>query len=116
MDLEFCQVKMFRQRQIGVPEFIWKKTRPNNSRICGQNISDFNRAGVPLVEIVSEPDMASSAEAKLLPGITNDFSLFDVSDADMEKGHMRCEVNISVQEEANLQMIMALSNLWLATR
>ncbi len=67
---------------------------------AGKTLVDFNRAGVPLVEIVSEPDIASAAEAKAYcQELQMIFRYLDVSDADMEKGHMRCEVNISVQEE-----------------
>lgn len=61
---------------------------------------DFNRAGVPLVEIVSDPDLQSAAEAKAYSQeIQNILRCLEVSDADMEKGHMRCEANISLQEE-----------------
>lgn len=61
---------------------------------------DFNRAGVPLVEIVSDPDMESAAEAKTYcQELQQIFRYLEVSDADMEKGHMRCEANISIQEE-----------------
>ena len=69
------------------------------------------------MEIVSEPDVQSAAEAKAYcQELQMIFRCLDVSDADMEKGHMRCEVNISVQEEGKFTNIMALSNLWLATR
>ncbi len=66
----------------------------------GETLVDFNRAGVPLVEIVSEPDIQSAAEAKAYcQELQMIFRALEASDADMEKGHMRCEVNISLQEE-----------------
>lgn len=66
---------------------------------------DFNRAGVPLVEIVSDPDIQSSAEAKAYcQELQMIFRYLGVSDADMEKGHMRCEANISVQEEEKFEI------------
>jgi len=66
----------------------------------GDTLVDFNRAGVPLVEIVSDPDIQSAAEAKMYcQELQMIFRALGISDADMEKGHMRCEVNISLQEE-----------------
>ncbi|MDO9509725.1 MAG: Asp-tRNA(Asn)/Glu-tRNA(Gln) amidotransferase subunit GatB [Candidatus Magasanikbacteria bacterium] len=65
-----------------------------------RTLVDFNRAGVPLVEIVSDPNIANAVEAKAYcQELQNIFRYLDVSNADMEKGHMRCEANVSVQEE-----------------
>ncbi|MBU0545845.1 Asp-tRNA(Asn)/Glu-tRNA(Gln) amidotransferase subunit GatB [Patescibacteria group bacterium] len=66
----------------------------------GSTLVDFNRAGVPLVEIVSDPDIQSSSEAKAYcQELQMILRFLHVSNADMEKGHMRCEANVSVQEE-----------------
>lgn len=60
---------------------------------------DLNRAGVPLLEIVTEPDFRSAAEAKLfLQNLRNIVRYLGVSDADMEKGHLRCDANVSVRK------------------
>ncbi|MBT3949024.1 Asp-tRNA(Asn)/Glu-tRNA(Gln) amidotransferase subunit GatB [Candidatus Parcubacteria bacterium] len=67
---------------------------------------DFNRAGVPLVEIVTDPDFKSSAEAKVYcQELRSLMRALEVSDADMEKGHMRCEANISIQEAGNFEIV-----------
>ena len=59
---------------------------------------DLNRAGVPLLEIVSEPDMRSAAEAvAYLRTLRSLLRYIDVSDADMERGHLRCDVNVSLR-------------------
>lgn len=59
---------------------------------------DFNRAGTPLLEIVSEPDIASAEEAfAYLTSLRQILIYGDISDADMEKGQLRCDVNVSVR-------------------
>lgn len=62
------------------------------------SIVDFNRAGTPLVEIVTEPDMRSAAEAKeYMTALRNLLLYLDVSDCSMEEGSMRCDANVSVR-------------------
>jgi aspartyl-tRNA(Asn)/glutamyl-tRNA(Gln) amidotransferase subunit B len=59
---------------------------------------DLNRAGVPLIEIVSEPDLRSAEEASTyLRTVRSLLRYTGVSDADMEKGHLRCDVNVSLR-------------------
>src|ERR1700676_531537 len=59
---------------------------------------DLNRSGTPLIEIVSEPDMRSSAEAyAYLTEIKLVMQYLNVSTCDMEKGHLRCDANVSVR-------------------
>jgi aspartyl-tRNA(Asn)/glutamyl-tRNA(Gln) amidotransferase subunit B len=59
---------------------------------------DLNRSGTPLIEIVSEPDMRSSSEAyAYLTEIKQVLQFVEVSTCDMEKGHLRCDANVSVR-------------------
>jgi aspartyl-tRNA(Asn)/glutamyl-tRNA(Gln) amidotransferase subunit B len=59
---------------------------------------DLNRAGVPLLEIVSEPDLRSPAEAAAyLRTLRQILRYIEVSDADLEKGHFRCDANVSLR-------------------
>jgi aspartyl-tRNA(Asn)/glutamyl-tRNA(Gln) amidotransferase subunit B len=59
---------------------------------------DFNRAGVPLLEIVSEPDLHSSDQACAYLNALKDILIYGgISDCDMEKGMVRCDVNVSVR-------------------
>jgi aspartyl-tRNA(Asn)/glutamyl-tRNA(Gln) amidotransferase subunit B len=61
---------------------------------------DFNRAGVPLMEIVTQPDITSPEEAfAFLTSLKQILQYGDVSDADMEKGQFRCDCNVSVRLE-----------------
>lgn len=65
---------------------------------CGTKI-DFNRAGVPLIEIVTEPDMRSASEAeKFLEKICEILLYFEVSECKMQEGNIRCDVNVSVRK------------------
>lgn len=66
---------------------------------------DFNRSGVPLVEIVTEPDFGNSDDVKLfLEELHAMIIALDVSDADMEKGSMRMEPNISVSLKSTKEL------------
>ena len=59
---------------------------------------DLNRSGTPLIEIVSEPDMRSSDEAyAYLTELKQMLQFIEVSSCDMEKGHLRCDANVSVR-------------------
>ncbi|MCD8209445.1 MAG: Asp-tRNA(Asn)/Glu-tRNA(Gln) amidotransferase subunit GatB [Coprobacillus sp.] len=60
---------------------------------------DYNRAGTPLIEIVSKPDLRSANEAmKYIEEIRSIVSYLDVSDGRMEEGSLRCDVDISIRE------------------
>lgn len=61
---------------------------------------DYNRAGVPLIEIVSKPDMNNAEEARMfLEKLRNTLKFLEVSDVKMEEGSLRCDININVVDE-----------------
>ncbi len=66
---------------------------------------DYNRAGVPLLEIVSEPDMRSAAEAKeYLEKLKVILKYINVSDCNMEDGSLRCDANVSIRPAGQLEL------------
>ncbi|MEK7677302.1 MAG: Asp-tRNA(Asn)/Glu-tRNA(Gln) amidotransferase subunit GatB [Verrucomicrobiota bacterium] len=66
---------------------------------------DFNRAGVPLLEIVSEPDLTGADMAYEYLNALKDILIYGgVSDCDMEKGMVRCDVNVSVRPQGSTEL------------
>ena len=71
----------------------------NHNEFSGGSLVDLNRAGVPLIEIVSEPDIRSSGEAdRYLKKLKSILQYIDVSDCKMEEGSLRADVNVSVHK------------------
>ncbi len=78
------------------------------------SLVDFNRAGTPLLEIVTQPDLRSPEEAvALLQSIRMHLAAAGISDCDMEKGQMRCDANVSVRPvgQAALNPRVEMKNL-----
>ena len=79
----------------------------HDSEVTGRDSTyvDLNRSGVPLLEIVSEPDLRSAAEAgAYLRALRSILRYIDVSDADMEKGHFRCDANVSLRPRGQTRL------------
>jgi len=67
-----------------------------------QSLVDYNRGGVPLMEIVTEPDFRSAAQVRaFLDTVKANMEYLGVSDCKMEEGSMRCDINISVRPEGS---------------
>lgn len=68
----------------------------------GTRLVDFNRCGVPLVEMVTEPDLRSGDEAaQYLIQLRQLLRWIGVSEADMERGHLRCDANVSIRKRGS---------------
>jgi aspartyl-tRNA(Asn)/glutamyl-tRNA(Gln) amidotransferase subunit B len=94
--------KTVRLTRIHIEEDTGKSMHGGSSdgRIAGSAFSllDFNRAGVPLMECVSEPDIRSAEEAvAYLEALKRTFVALGVSDVKMEEGSLRCDANISIR-------------------
>lgn len=69
---------------------------------CEDTLVDYNRCGVPLIEIVTEPDFRSSKEAKVfLEDLKLILQYIKVSDCKMQEGSLRCDINVSVRPEGD---------------
>jgi len=76
------------------------------------SLVNYNRAGVPLMELVTEADISSGEEAKeFCQKLRLILRYLDASDADMEKGQMRCEVNVSISKSEKLGTKVEVKNL-----
>ncbi len=70
----------------------------------GSSLVDYNRCGVPLIEIVSEPDMASPEEAKAyVEKIKSILEYIEVSDCKMQEGSLRADINLSVRPKGQIE-------------
>ena len=71
----------------------------HSDKFDGVSLVDLNRCGVPLIEIVSEPDMRSSEEAKVyLETLKSILQYLGICDCKMQEGSIRCDVNVSVHK------------------
>src|SRR5205085_11968326 len=81
---------------------------------AGRSLVDFNRGGTPLVELVSRPDIRSAEQAKsFLELLRQTIVELGISDAEMEKGTLRCDANVSVRKvgESGLRTRTELKNM-----
>ena len=110
--------KKIRIHDIHIEEDTCKSTHGKTSSML-----DFNRAGVPLVEIVTEADMNSDEEAMKYLERLRDLLLYaDVSDCKIEEGSMRCDCNVSISKtekwgtKVEIKNIGSISNVGLAIK
>jgi len=115
-DMPFCREgfleiggKKIRVTRVHLEEDTGRLAHPEGK---DYSLVDFNRAGVPLMELVTEPDVTSGKEARKF---AEEFQLIlrylNVSDADMEKGQLRVEVNISLSKDKTLGTKVEIKNL-----
>jgi aspartyl-tRNA(Asn)/glutamyl-tRNA(Gln) amidotransferase subunit B len=86
-------------RKIGITRIHLEEDAAKNMHgVGGDTLVDFNRAGTPLMEIVSEPDMRSAAEAEeYLKKLREILMFVGVNDGNLEEGSFRCDANVSIR-------------------
>ena len=85
-------------RKIGLTRIHLEEDVAKSTHLENASVIDFNRAGTPLMEIVSEPEIETPEEAFAYLKTLQQILIYGgISDADMEKGQLRCDVNVSVR-------------------
>ncbi len=93
------------QKTIGVTRAHLENDAGKSIHSASGSLVDLNRAGTPLLEIVSEPDMRSSEEAILyLKKLHSIVRYLGISDANMQEGSFRCDVNISIRPKGEIKL------------
>jgi len=101
--------KQIRIERIHLEEDTGKLIHPKTENY---SLIDYNRAGVPLMELVTHPDIHSASQAReFIKSLQMILRYLDVSKANMEKGEMRCEVNISISDDDQLGTKVEIKNL-----
>jgi len=111
-DIPFCENGEF--MDIGITRAHLEEDTAKNVHPTDEKYSliDFNRSGVPLMELVTEPDIKSAEEAKeFCQNLQQILRSLQVSDSNMEKSQMRCEVNISLSNTDKLGTKVEIKNL-----
>ena len=85
-------------KKIGIERIHMEEDTAKQTHFGDYTLIDYNRCGVPLIEIVSKPDMRSGEEAaKYVEKLRSILSYCGVSDCKMDEGSMRCDINISLR-------------------
>ena len=92
-------------KRIGITRAHLEEDAGKNIHQGNQSLVDLNRAGTPLLEIVSEPDMRSSDEAvRYLKKLHSILRYLDISDANMQEGSFRCDANVSIRPKGDTKL------------
>ena len=101
--VEFFNESFEQSETIGIQQIQMETDTAKSIHTAGASLIDYNRAATPLIEIVTKPEFHTSAQvASFLKELQRIARYNDISDADMEKGQMRVDVNISISKDSCL--------------
>ena len=101
----YINLKDGAQKRIGITRAHLEEDAGKNIHHGNESLVDLNRAGTPLLEIVSEPDIRSAEEAVLyLKKLHSIVRYLDISDANMQEGSFRCDVNLSIRPKGDTKL------------
>ena len=87
------------EKEIRINNFHLEEDAASQNHLYDTSSIDYNRAGVPLLELVTEPDFHSADEAvAFLEHMRSVYQYLDISEADSKKGQIRCDVNVSIMD------------------
>lgn len=92
-------------KRVGIERAHMEEDAGKSTHRGGYSLIDYNRAGVPLLEIVSKPDMTSGAEAaEYARTVRSILRYLDVCDGNLEEGSMRCDCNVSLKPKGQKEL------------
>ena len=105
IEIEDSQIKKIRINRVHLEEDAGKLIHPEGDTSKDYSLIDYNRTGTPLLEIVTEPDIDSPANAhSYLSELKNLLLYLDVSDCNMEEGSLRCDANVSIRPKGQKEL------------
>lgn len=100
------------QKTVGISDIHIEEDTCKSMHYKGKTLLNYNRSGVPLIEIVSKPDMHTKEEAMAYAEAIREIMLYlGVSDCKIEEGSMRCDVNISISKDEKLGIRSEIKNI-----
>ncbi|MDR1835807.1 MAG: Asp-tRNA(Asn)/Glu-tRNA(Gln) amidotransferase subunit GatB [Fusobacteriaceae bacterium] len=99
--LEF-KLKNGKEVRVGITKIQIEEDTGKSIHVAHESLMNYNRAGIPLIEIISDPDLRSSEEAyEYLNTLKSTIKYTGISDVSMESGSLRCDANVSVMEKGS---------------
>ncbi|MAT41485.1 MAG: Asp-tRNA(Asn)/Glu-tRNA(Gln) amidotransferase GatCAB subunit B [Anaerolineaceae bacterium] len=93
------------QRRVRIEKLHLEEDAGKTKNVGNRRFIDFNRCGVPLIEMVTAPDIRSADEAaQYLLRLRQLLRWLGISEADMEKGHLRCDGNVSIRPKGSTEL------------